>query len=252
MRELIVDADVNDKYFIDHIYDKILPSVKSVGGLCVVAEANERSCLGIVVADECASALNRELKALVAEVLAVGFKCRYLQERIAVNADTLLGKTLFNTMCVFDSNYDANYIKRRIYDYEKISLDGCYNFRIGEIKQKWDEVINLSNSYSGFLADKEVLYEFLVYLLEAIPSLADCITVVISDDGKNFVLFNDDGKMLVKFNTYYKQYDIDEQIIFNLICFNPAVVKLCGKYKLLGNDFFNIANRLFQVKEYIG
>lgn len=59
-----------------------------------------------------------------------------------------------DTMCIFDSNYDTNVIKKNILEINNLSIDGCYNFRLKEIKEKWKEIVALSNNYSTFLRKK--------------------------------------------------------------------------------------------------
>ncbi len=252
MRELLIDVDQPDEYMLNYIHDKVAAPVKATGGVLALSKKGGRAKLGIAVKDECFNQINKAVKGVTAEVLAIGYKNRYLKEKIKIESDSLLGKTLINTMCVFDSNYDTNYIKRKINDLDTLALDGCYNFRLIDVKKKWNEVVDLSNNYSGFLSERNVLYEFLSFLLDAIPCLSDTVTVVLGTEKKNFEMFNAKEKLMLKFCTFPDKYDVREQILFNLICFNPNLVKFCGDMEGLGTEFSEIINELFNVKEFLG
>lgn len=251
MRELVFGVNKQDAHFIDYIYKKVVEPVRSVGGVCAVVEDETKKRLGIGVYDECFPIINKIAKTAVAEVLAVGYKNRYLKEKIKVNSSNLIGKTLLDTMCIFDSNYDTNLIKRNIYELDTISLEGCYNFRLGEVKRKWDDIIDLSNTYSGFLSEKNVIYEFLAYLLDAIPCLCDTISVIVSDDLLEFQLLNQADVVLSKFEIFSQDKNIQEELLFNLICYNPNLVKFCGNMSALGDEFCEIINEFFQVREFL-
>ncbi len=252
MRELLIDVDQPDEYMLNYIHDKIAAPVKATGGLLALTNKGGRTKLGIAVKDECFNQINKAVKGVTAEVLAIGYKNRYLKEKIKIESDSLLGKTLINTMCVFDSNYDTNYIKRKINDLDVLALDGCYNFRLIDVKKKWNEVVDLSNNYSGFLSERSVLYEFLSFLLDAIPCLSDTVTVVLDSEKKSFEMFNVKEKLMLKFSTFPDNYDVREQILFNLVCFNPNLVRFCGDMEGLGVEFCEIINELFNVKEFLG
>lgn len=251
MRELIFNVNKEDAYFIDYIHKKVSEPVRSVGGVCAVLEDENKKKLGIGIYDECFPIINKIAKTAVAEILAVGYKNRYLKEKIKIDSSDLIGKTLLDTMCIFDSNYDTNLIKRNIYDLDTISLEGCYNFRIKEIKRKWDDIVALSNSYSGFLSEKSVVYEFLAYLLDAIPCLCDTISVIINDKIDEFQLLNQADVVLSKFEIFSQNKTIQEELIFNLICYNPNLIKFCGNMSVLGDEFCEIINEFFQVREFL-
>lgn len=251
MRELIVDVKKDNACFIDYIYNKISLPVKTVGGVCVLSSKNDKIILGIAVSDECFEIINKAVKGYIAEVLAVGYKNRYLRQHINIDSESLIGKILLDTMCIFDSNYDAGIIRKQIDDLDIVNLDGCYNFRIGEIKDKWNDIVSLSNSYKGILQDKEVIFDFIAYLMGAVPSLCDTITVIVSDKFDKFELMNSAGMLLDKFKSFSLSDDIRENIIFNLICYNPNLVVFCGEVSFGGDEFSDILFEFFNVREFL-
>ena len=251
MRELILNVEKKDNHFADYVYQKMLYPVKSSGGICAIDKYEDKICLGIAISDESYQLIDNLFKSVVAEILAIGYKNKYLKQNIGVDTSGLLGSVLLDTMCIFDSRYDAKYIKKQIKDFNVISLIGCYNFRLIDIKQKWDDIIALFNSYGDFLTEESVIIEFLNYLLNAIPSLCKTITVIIDDNLKNFELINENNVVLSKFESFTTNNDVRENLLFNLICYNPSLVNFCFDMDKLDEEFLLLLNQLFSVRELI-
>ena len=251
MRELVFNAIKRDSYFLEYVYRRIAQPISSVGGICTLNDSGDKLSLGVAVCDECFSAVNKAAKSAVAEVLAVGYKNRFLKEKINIDTSSLLGRTLLDTMCIFDSNYDTNVIKKNILEINNLSIDGCYNFRLKEIKEKWKEIVALSNNYSAFFEEESVILDFLTYLMDAIPCLCDSVTVLVDLPKNNFQLVDGADRLLTKFETFLEKDDLAEQVLFNLICFNPNVVRYCGDMDELGEEFCYVVNEIFNVREFL-
>ena len=72
--------------------------------------------------------------------------------------------------------------------YGIFSLDGFLQFQVGRRKKKWDEIVVLSNSYDTVINDYDTMRDFLMFLLEAIPTLVNNLSVVF-DEESGFELF---------------------------------------------------------------
>ena len=251
MRELILNVEKKDNYFADYVYKKMLNPVQSIGGICAIDTFNEKVTLGIAINDECYQMIENLFKSIIAEILAIGYKNKYLKENIGVDTSSLLGRVLLDTMCIFDSRYDAKYIKKQIKDFDVISLEGCYNFRLIDLKQKWDDIIDLFNNYSDFLVEESVIIEFLNYLLNAIPCLCETITVIVDDNFQKFELTNESGAILSKFESFTNGDDIRENLLFNLVCYNPNMVNLCVDIDKVDKEFYDVLRQLFTVREFV-
>lgn len=118
------------------------------------------------------------VKDLLADIFSIGYKNKYLSKKLNMGSEDLLSRTLINTMCIFDNSYDKTAIKRNLENIRNFSLDGFYNFRLGDVKKKWDEIVVLSNSYDTVINDYDTMRDFLMFLLEAIPTLVNNLSVV--------------------------------------------------------------------------
>ena len=122
------------------------------------------------------------VKDLLADIFSIGYKNKYLSKKLNMGSEDLLSRTLINTMCIFDNSYDKTAIKRNLENIRNFSLDGFYNFRLGDVKKKWDEIVVLSNSYDTVINDYDTMRDFLMFLLEAIPTLVNNLSVVFDEE----------------------------------------------------------------------
>lgn len=251
MQELVLNTTKRDSHFLNYIYDRIARPIESVGGICTIYEFEDKITLGVVVSDECFSSVNKAAKSAVAEVLAIGYKNRFLKERIDIDTSSLAGRLLLDTMCIFDSNYDTKVIRKNILEIVNLNLEGCYNFRLKEIKDKWLEIVELSNNHSAYFNEEGAIFDFLTYLMDAIPCLCDSVTVLVDLPEKTFQLIDGADRLLTKFETFLDEEDMAEQILCNLICFNPNVVRYCGDINELGEEFCHVINEIFNVREFL-
>ena len=67
----------------------------------------------------------------------------------------------------------------------------------------------------------------------------------------NFQLVDGADRLLTKFETFLEKDDLAEQVLFNLICFNPNVVRYCGDMDELGEEFCYVVNEIFNVREFL-
>ena len=139
-----------------------------------------------------------------------------------MGSEDLLSRTLINTMCIFDNSYDKTAIKRNLENIRNFSLDGFYNFRLGDVKKKWDEIVVLSNSYDTVINNYDTMRDFLMFLLEAIPTLVNNLSVVF-DEESGFELFDEKGLRLNKLTTLSVRQEPEEDLLYNLVC-----KKSCG------------------------
>jgi len=248
MRELLVNVDKENNKILEYIYRKIEDPIRSIGGVTAWSENNDKIVLGIAVRRECFELINKTLKSIIAEVLAIGYKNRYLRENIVINGNSLLMGVVLDTMSVWDSNNDINIIRKDIDNIFNINIEGCYGFRLINLKKKWNRIIELANTYEIYLNNNDILLDFLGYLMESIPTLYNTITVIINDDCTEFELLNVKGLILDKFESFSFSKNIEEDLLFNLICYNPNIVNFFVSNVSFSREFFVVLKELFRIE----
>ena len=68
---------------------------------------------------------------------------------------------LLTTLISADLKDDVNYIKLKLNEVNEIAIDGFFNFRLNNLKKKWEEI---AQYIPEFFSDRE-LKEFILYLI---------------------------------------------------------------------------------------
>lgn len=158
----VSDKDVNEKnlYYIQSGVAEIL---SSTGSRFDVETFGSRTVFSVDCPDGYFDILRAEISDKVAEVIVIKYKYDFYKKRLALEG---LNKTekeiLITSLIAADLEDDKRYAFERIKGDNEIAVDGVYNFRLKQLKKKWEEVV--SYIPSGFLTEQ--MKEFISYLLE--------------------------------------------------------------------------------------
>lgn len=222
MFESTLSIDIGRKNYLDFIYDRLKPHIKLTNSVVAYTQTDDRAFFSVACEDTHKETVEFEIASNLADVYAMGFKYDYLKRKLKINRENLLIKTLLNTMTVFDSNNDKKLIRQELYGQPVIAVDGFFEFRLKSVKQKWDEIINLTNENSIVFSDDEISGEFLMFLLDAIPHGEE--GVKICKYGGNIELFDKKGKKIKLITPVGENKTPEETVLFNLICLAPKKV----------------------------
>ncbi len=242
MFESTLSIDIKRKNYLDCIYGKLKPHIKLADAEVAYTKADDRVYLSIACEDGFKDVMHLEIVSQLAEIYAMGFKYDYLKKKLKINRENLLVKTLLNTMTVFDSNNDKKLIRNELYGNKVIAIDGFFEFRLKGVKEKWDEIISLTNENSIVFSDDRISGEFLMFLLDAIPEGEE--GVKICKYGNKIELFDKMGKKIKLIKPVGESKSPEEMILFNLICLAPKKVLISDEEKY-SQEFLNIVRKFF-------
>ncbi len=244
MFEATVSCDGKDAHNIDYIAQKLV-SFKSADKTIVEVVKGGRKYLSVA----CSSAYEPLLKDLllegVSDVLALGYKNKYFTKRLD-KKEGLLNRTLINVMCLFDNVKDKRAVLGQIEQTDNISLDGIFNFRVRELKERWEEVLDLTNAYGVIASDDFITTEFLCYLIDSIPPQHGGLTASILED--SFVLQDNKGNVIPHVPLITKENTNEERLIYNLVCNKAKNIIVLDSQKFLSSNCINLLGKLLNVK----
>lgn len=139
VEEITVSEDKAQSAYITYIYNRLTEAVLRAGGSAKL-RFDDRASLVIRLPKESArvrEAISRE----ITEVIGVGYKNKYLEERLSVSMSKREQKLLRAALIAADYEGDGAYIRRKITPTSEYSIDGIYNFRLNRLKEKWDKII---------------------------------------------------------------------------------------------------------------
>ena len=242
MFEVSFNVDLKERYYIDFLYDGLKEKIKKANGIVFCGANQDRVFISIACEDCFAVEIKSEIYDLLAEIYALGFKHFYLRKNLYIYKDNLLSKTLINTMTIFDGENDKKLIKKCLFNQNIGAIDGFFYFRMKKVKEKWDEIIDLTNENAIVLHDKETSCEFLSFLIDAMQT--NDKTVVVFKEKDSFKIKDEKG-CLVDFKIPFWKKQVDEEVVlFNLVRLAPQKVDVVGE-KVFSKDFVYIIKRFF-------
>ena len=150
-------------------------------------------------------------------------------------------------MCAFDHKYDAHQLATIVDVTNNIYLDGYYNFRMGNMKRRWKNLVDMVLENDYVLQDNQLILEFLQYLLQSVDNKTQQLSICF--DGSSYNLFDNSGKVVQGISNFSRDATPEQEALVNAICQNVPKLKVYHEQKL-SQDFCNIVNALFDV-EYI-
>lgn len=242
MFEVSFNVDLKERDYIDFLYDGLKEKIKKANGIVFCGANHDRVFISIACEDCFAVEIQSVIYDLLAEIYALGFKHFYLRKNLYIYKDNLLSKTLINTMTIFDGENDKKLIKKCLFNQNIGAIDGFFYFRMKKVKEKWDEIIDLTNENAIVLHDKETSCEFLSFLIDAMQT--NDKTVVVFKEKDSFKIKDEKG-CLVDFKIPFWKKQVDEEVVlFNLVRLAPQKVDVVGE-KVFSKDFVYIIKRFF-------
>jgi hypothetical protein len=143
--------------------------VKACGGLTATAECASRLNVSVACENERKECVADAVFGCVAEMYLTSAKLDYLSAALslpAMSRDSY--KILLHTLVAFDRDAEKEIIWRTLRITDNFALDGFFNFRLAELKKRWNDVAALATNNSAYLNDDATLNELLKFLLGAV------------------------------------------------------------------------------------
>lgn len=242
MFEVSFNVDLKEREYIDFLYNGLKEKIKETNGIVFCGLNNDRIFVSIACEDCFAVDIKSEIYDLLSEIYAFGFKHFYLKKKLKIHKDNLLTQTLVNTMTIFDSENDKKLIKKYLFNQEIGAIDGFFNFRMKKLKQKWDEIIDLTNENAVVLYDKEISCEFLSFLIDAMQSSEKKVSVF---KWQGSYELKDEKGVCINLKLPLWKKDVDEEVLlFNILLLAPKQVCIIEKNEF-SKSFIYIIKRFF-------
>lgn len=169
MYQINIKVDAKRAFWI-YALDKIIGQrIKAEGGIAVVATVEGQANLGLACESDKKNFLNETLREGLVELYETIGKMCYIDGRLSrLKIKQSTYRLLLHTLVAFDRECERELLYKIINVQPVISLDGIYNFRLSELKKRWDEICSLISGNVSFLYDELTLNELLRFLVSAI------------------------------------------------------------------------------------
>lgn len=220
MYEQTVNVEKSNAHLLDYVKSQLEPVLGQIDGISTEISDDYRNYYTLACSDTYRFQVGRAVNYAVCEALSLGYKNVYVRRLLNVGYDSFYQNVLVNTICKFDSEYDKQFVSRIILDGATVCLDGYYNFKMSQVKRKWQEISKLVCDNSYLLADNELIIELLQYLLESLTSREQTVSLSLLDD--DFVLCNKSNSVLNKLKSIARTASVEEEAMLNVICLKPS------------------------------
>ena len=247
MYEATVSVVKANSHLLDFVKGQVTPCLKQIDGIYSELDERFRSCYAVACSDTYRFQVQRKLNEAVSQALSLGYKNIFVRKLLGIGYDSFYKNVLVNVICVFDNDYDKQLVSKLVEVEQNICIDGYYNFRLRDVKQKWSDVIKLLSENLYVLSDNGLIIEFLQYLLESTPSKVKTLSV--SFEENTFTLYGSGGRVIEPVTSLAKGATAEEEVMLNILSLKPQRVKIY-RSRTLSDDFCDMLSALFSA-EYV-
>ncbi len=185
------------------------------------------------------SRVNSIIKQCITDMLSKEAKYTYFEEAVALPMLTSSERNLLLSALVeFDREEEKEIIDRSYSVSDGLCIDGVYNFLLKDLKERWNEILQLTVDNSLFLSDREIFYELIKFLFSSIKPKINKISI--NMDGQAYLLhaLGSGERLRVAFN--------DEQLMCSLIEYAP--LEIYFQDEIRKNGTMRKLSKLFNLK----
>ncbi len=137
MEEITVSERKENRSFITYLYGALSDDLQREGGRGELLFDDDRTALRVTGGGDRLCGLIRDK---IAEVIGVGYKYKFLRNKLHVCLGTEERKILLSALIAADLEGDKAYIRGKIDGAADCAVDGVYNFRLSPLREKWQRI----------------------------------------------------------------------------------------------------------------
>lgn len=165
------------------LYKEIKSTASSFGA--VVTSYSENGKIFIVVA--CGEIEKPRISFFIcdaiADIITTDFKLDYINKNLHLPIHNQLNlDALKKALVVFDRETDRYIVTHNLKLNDKFFIESFYEFRLRQLRSKWQELIKLANENANYLLCNDTFIDLLKFLIENIEISTGCINVVKEND----------------------------------------------------------------------
>lgn len=167
--------------------------------------------------------LSKALKETIVDMFSHICKMEYISSRLSISGlSANSNKLLWHTLVAFDRESEQSLIDAAFEIEDGMAIDGIYRFKLGELRNRWKEICDLTKENAFFLVDESTFFELLRFLISAVNPKVPTLTLK-QEDNKYIVTGMSEEKGL-------KLVLSKEELVFYLVDFAPIELVLIGEF----------------------
>lgn len=184
-----------------------------LGFSCEISNSGDRTLLTVNCPDYYADVVAIEINDKLSEIIAINYKYDFFKKRVKIcGLRDVEYEILMASIISADLDDDKKYVFNKIKDEKNIYMDGFFNFRLKNLKNKWEEIV----SYIPHYFINSQLKDFISYLLES----------------KKKKVYIDNGKVFDNNYKRLKRCELLDGDCVNIV--REVILSNCGQVELNG------------------
>lgn len=141
VEEIIISESMENTAFITYVYNGLTDVLASSGGREELMFTQERAAVRVRTGEDNRWAADC-IRERVAEVIAIGYKYRFLAPRLNACLSQKERRLLCAALIAADLEGDKAYIRRKTEYMADYCIDGIYTFRLALLRAKWEKILS--------------------------------------------------------------------------------------------------------------
>ncbi len=171
-----VDVDKADwLYSVDEVIKNKLQNCYAVSALNTYGR---RVYCSFGCENESKSQMLGAVKEGLVEMFGVVAKFDFIKRNLMISLPQTNYELLLHTLVAFDRENEHKLLNKIVRVEDDMTLDGIFNFKLGELKERWLEICNLTRNNGAYLYDDETYNELLRFLISAVNPKINKLTIM--------------------------------------------------------------------------
>lgn len=244
MYQLTVSVDNSKADWLYSVEDILKNKLKSCFAVSAMYESGRRIYCGFGCEPENKAEMLSSIKDCIIEMYAVVTKFDFIKRNLSINLSPLRYEILLRTLVAFDRENEHQLLASAVDIRDGMTLDGVFNFKLAELRDRWSEICKLTKNNGAYLYDDATYNELLRFLISAVNPKVNKLTIC-EKDGKYRLtgsMHNNKLDLRAGDSTELMYYLIDlaplELIIEGRISNSELFSRLIGIFDAKTNDNF--------------
>lgn len=163
MEEITITQNGRDSLYMSYLFGKVRERFSFLPSVCDMKRQGDCSQIEFKTEKEYCPYVRKFTEDHIADVITVGYKYDFFDKRLRLPLlSKLQRRFLLTALVAADYKEDRGFVVRRLRGLESYCLDGFFNFRLRDIKKRWEEIADYIPTDMG----ESSLESFLGFLTE--------------------------------------------------------------------------------------
>ena len=180
MWEFSINLGTENSAVAKYIFNSLAGVVEDLGGVITSYEQMGKISIILACPFDDRSRLEYHIGNVVAQVISVFFKERFLERRLRLPKKSDIELFTFKKALIsFDRETDRFLINKFLSFGQNLELESFFHFRLRALQEKWTELVGIANENSTYLLGEDSFVELLKFLVDNIEVAGDEMVVEI-------------------------------------------------------------------------